>query len=1098
MRTIARHLVWVILILFAPMVSAMPIYNMPVSLVQPNGDTLHCYVSGDEYYHRLHDADGYTIVQHPQTGYWVYADTVHTAADRWQVVPTDHVAGSIDPHAVADLAPNVGPDGETLSERQRLHDTPKQPNAPKTSGRNHGRMNNIVVFVRFSDQVTELGTLVSDVDQRLNDSSANATSMYSYFKQVSYNKLEIVSHFFPTPVFGLIPSYADIHPRSYYLPYNSVTNPDGYVGDYERLSREHGLLQRVVNYISQQVPDSLDLDMDNDGLVDNVCVVAKGTVNEWGELLWPHKGSLTDSVAYIGGKQVYSYNLLLEGASMYYTSGTFCHEMFHSLGAPDLYHYNNYTNVSPAGQWDLMCNNTTPPQHMSAYMKWKYGNWLDSIPEITQPGTYTLHSLGDSTHDNCCYRIATPDPHQWYVLEYRDNTERFETTLPGKGLLIYRIDDRYTGSVANDEVYLFRPNSSNSNTNGTPAQAFFSGSTSRTSFTPQTNPHPWLTGGVVDSSFAIVDITVPDSTISFTYAPICVAPHDLAASNLTDTSAFLSWESCSGNVLLQWRSSGSATVNSVVAGGNDYHLGGLASQTTYEWRLKSLCGEGDSSAFTAWSTFATLQCTMLEAAVGLNETTSFHLPFNTWYKYSYSQMIYTAVELGGPMEITALEFDYGAWNRPVNNKNNCIIYLGTTTDSCFAEYSSGFKPFSQLVQVYEGPISCDWGLNTIELDNPFYYNGTDNLIVAIDDNSGTENSPYHRFRCTNTPGRYTSMTCYGDNINPDPAINPVTEHKDGYMYRADIRFSGCPLQAMPSFQVSVAASDSTQGSVDGGGTYDAYTLVTVTATPAPYHHFAYWLSGGDTITANPYTFSVAADRTLVAHFAIDSFTVSVNATDGGTVSGNGVYQYGETATIVATPSEAHHFTHWTTGNEAVSDNPYTFVVCSDTSFTAHFAIDSHYVSVASNDTAIGRVTQFLFSGELLPPSAWIPHGTEIWLNAEPRYDVEGYQCSFLQWSDGSVMANRSITLTQDTMLVAIFEAQPIEGIPPITNQPTVVQRSDGLELVGAAGAMVALYDVVGRCHWHSIATSHLFIPLPRPGVYLLCIDGYAPRKVVFR
>ena len=94
------------------------------------------------------------------------------------------------------------------------------------------------------------------------------------------------------------------------------------------------------------------------------------------------------------------------------------------------------------------------------------------------------------------------------------------------------------------------------------------------------------------------------------------------------------------------------------------------------------------------------------------------------------------------------------------------------------------------------------------------------------------------------------MTCYGDNINPDPADNHVTEHKDGYMYRADIRFSGCPLQAMPSFQVSLSASDSTQGSVDGGGTYDAYTLVTVTATPAPHYHFAYWLSDGDTLLYN--------------------------------------------------------------------------------------------------------------------------------------------------------------------------------------------------------------------------------------------------------
>ncbi len=1091
-----------LLLMVSSMASAMPLFNVPTCLVQPNGDTLHCFVSGDEYYHRLHDADGYTIVQNPVTGYWVYADTVHLENKdrrmtneglvcRWQIVPTEYVAGVVDPHTVTGLTPNVGIDEETWRERYlALSGSKNAIAAPKTSGRNHGRMNNIVIFVRFSDQITELGTLVSSIDPILNDSSANSTSMYSYFKQVSYNKLEIVSHFFPTPYSGVISCFADIHPRSYYLPYNSVTNPGGYVGDYERTSRQQGLVRRAVNYISTQVPGTLDLDMDNDGFVDNVCLVVKGDVSASGDILWPHKSTLSDSVAYIGGKQVYNYNIQLEGAYMYFNSSTFCHEMFHTLGAPDLYHYNTNTSVSPVGNWDIMCQNPYPPQHMSAYMKWKYGNWLDSIPEITQPGTYTLHSLGDSTHDNCCYRIATSDPHQWYVLEYRDKTERFEAILPGKGLLVYRIDDRYTGCSSNhDEVYLFRPNASDATTNGTLSQAFFSGSTSRTSFTPQTNPHPWLTGGVPDPVFAITDISVPDSTISFTYAPICVAPHDLTTSNITDTSALLSWESCSGNVILQWRSSGSPVVNMVEIDGDHYFLGGLASQTMYEWRLKSICAEGDSSDFTPWNTFAMLQCTMLESVVGIQETISYHLPFNTWYKYSYSQMIYTAAEVGGPMEITALAFDYGAWNRPVINKNNCIIYLGITADSNFAEYSSGFKPFTQLVQVYEGPISCDWDWNTIELDNPFYYNGMDNLIVAIDDNSGTENSLYHRFRCTKTPGQYTSKTCYGDNINPDPANNPYTEFNEGYQYRADMRFLGCPLQAMPSFQVTVVSSDSTQGCVSGSGIYVAYSAVTVTATPATYYHFAYWLSGNDTITANPYTFSVAADRTLEAHFAIDSFAVSLNTMGGGTVIGGGIYPYGGTATIAAVPQDDHHFMYWiATGSDTITANPYTFVVTADTGFTAHFAIDSHYVSVAPNDSTIGRAFLFGLNNEILH-SATFQHGYIVDIFAAPNPDMDGYQCTFLQWSDGDTNPRRQIVLTQDTTLIAIFEAQPLDGIYTPTDPLTVVRRNGGLEIIGVAGKAMAIYDIIGRCHWQGVGKEQLFIPISRPGVYLLHIEG---------
>lgn len=946
MKQTMKKIFMALMFTLAASASAMPLFNVPTTIVQPNGDTLHCFVSGDEYYHRLHDADGYTIVQNPQTGWWVFADTVHTAVDRWQVVPTSYVAGATDPHTVATLHPNIGVDQETWLERQQLFDRSKAVVA-KTSGRNHGRMNNIVIFVRFSDQLTELGTLVSSIDPMLNDSATNANSMYSYFKQVSYNKLEIVSHYFPTPVSGAIACFRDNHPRSYYLPYNSTSNPDGYNGDPERTSRQQGLVRAAVEYISQQVPDSLDLDIDNDGFVDNVCLVVKGDVSAWGDILWPHKSILSDSVAYIGGKQVYNYNILVEGPYMYHlSSGTFCHEMFHTLGAPDIYHYNTNTSVYPAGNWDLMCQHSNMPQHMSAYMKWKYGNWLDSIPEITRPGTYTLHSLGDSTHNNCCYRIATTDPHQWYVLEYRDNTERFETTLSGKGLLIYRIDDRYTGCSTNhDEVYLFRPNASNATTNGTPALAFFSGSTPRTEFTPQTNPHPWLTGGVPDPTFAIVNITVPDSTISFTYAPACVVPHDLTVSGISGTTALLSWQTDADSTLLQWRTAGSSTADSIVVAGQSHQLTALIPETSYQWRVRSICSAGNSSAFSDWNTLATDQCDNRVDEVGIADTSCPYLPFYTQHRYSYTQMIYRAAELGGPLEIRKLAFNY-ADNRYLR-KSNVIVYLGTTADSAFSAQNSSFIPLTQLHKVYQGLIQLTTsGWIDIELDSSFYYNGTDNLVVAFDDNSGTYSSnyyPWHHFYCTSTQ-EYTSVA--RPSYDGEGDIDPATATRNAiFRFRADIRISGCPMQAVPSYNVTVEASDSTQGNVDGGGTYDIYAQATITATPAPGYRFDYWLSDGDTITANPYTFGVIADRAFVAYFA-----------------------------------------------------------------------DSGNVSVASC------------------------HG----------------------------------------------------------NSPIRIERHEGgLVVAGATGEDVALYDVVGRCHWRSTASGHQYIPIRRHGVYVLRIGGQAVRKIVF-
>lgn len=1071
---------------------AMPVFNVPTFRIQPNGDTLHCFVSGDEYYNRLHDSAGYTIVHNPQNGWWVYADTLHTDMEHWQLVPTDYVAGRINPHTVARLVPNLGVDRDTWLKKQHFEENI---DAPKTSGANHGRLNNLVIFIRFSDQ-GEMATSLNTIDAMLNDSSETANSMYNYFKQVSYNKLSIVSHYYPAPSNDTIISYQDIYPRDYYTPFS-------YQSDYERRYREQSLLERAVNYVvaNSPVPTDLDIDMDNDGKVDNVCFVVDGWCFAWGELLWPHKGTLNDRYVYINGKRVWNYTIMLSGAgSTYFNTSVFCHEMFHTLGAPDLYRYNNTTldpSDYPVGQWDLMGTNSNPPQHMSAYMKWKYGNWLDSIPTITHPGTYTLHSLGDSTYDNCCYKIATLHPNQWYVLEYRDNTELFETTLPGKGLLIYRIDTRYTGNSGNhDEVYLFRPSTSDHVPTIPLGMAYFSGSTSRNAFTPQTNPFPTFADDIVDSAFAIIDISVPDSTISFTYAPVCVTPHGLSTSNITDTSARLSWQTGADSVLLQWRSVNAPDTNSVVLGGQSLMLDTLLPATGYEWRVKSICGIGDSSWFTPWNTFSTTQCLLQETTVGIGETSSFTFPFNTWYKYSYSQMLYTAAEIGEAREITTLSFNYTAWNRPIVNKDSCVIYLGTTTDTTFDDYHAPFMPFNRLHKVYEGPLTFDYGWNNIELDRSFYYNGTETLIVAIDDNSGTENTSNHRFACTNTPGRYSSMACYDDNINFDPTQSYLPYH-EARQFRADIRFIGCSLPDMPVFQVNVLSSDSTLGSVTGGGTYESYSFATLTAIPVANYHFAYWLSGSDTITDNPYTFSVSADSTIVAYFAIDSFEVNLSANGGGTVSGGGMYPIGGTATITATASDNHHFLYWIGNDDTITYNPCTFTVTSDTVVTAHFAIDSHYVSVLPSDSTIGFAYLFGIDGELLN-SALLPYGYLVDIYATPNQNMDGYQCTFLQWSDGNTEHRRLITLTQDTVLVAMFEAQPLEGIPTAIDSFTMAVRANGIEVVGAAGQVVILCDVMGRTLWRSVAGQRQFIPVSHAGLYLLRVGDQAARKVIFR
>lgn len=1100
-------------LLISAICSAAPVFNAPAIRIQPNGDTLHCLISGDEYYHRLHDANGYTIVQNPQTGYWVYADTVHKGRDRWDVVATKHVVGTVNPAQVG-LHPNIGIDRETWMEKQHYYDIPAgyaASSGPKTSGTNHGTLNNIVIFIRFSDE-TEISTPLSNINAMFNDSSATATSMYNYFKKVSYGKIYIPTHYYPTPNGNNVISFQDSLPRSYYMPYNATTNTNGYQNDTESRNREFSLLERAVNYVNAHSPvsTSLNLDMDNDGKVDNICFVVKGTYTGWSDLLWPHKWSLYDRYVYINGKRVYTFNLQLEGSGThYFSSSTFCHEMFHTLGAPDLYRYNVGTDVSGVGSWDLMCSNTTPPQHMSAYMKWKYGNWLDSIPEITVPGTYTLHSLGDNTYDNCCYKIAAQEPHQWYVLEYRDNTEMFETALPGRGLLVFRIDDRYNGNASYngttvfDEVYLFRPNAPNDSTNGTLSQAYFSGNTSRTSFTPYTNPHPWLTNNIIDTTFSITNVTSPGVTISFTYHDLrgCREPMSLAVNNPNGYSANLSWSGNANNYKVQWRENGSTTINSTFVNATSYSLTGLSLNTAYQWRVRGICGANDSSDWSDWNTFRTAMCpTPTETTIGSGDTTYYTLPLNSYYNYSYSQMIFTSAELGGsPYAISKIAFNYAGTDQ-LNSKDSCIIYLGNTTQSSFAGTAmSNFVPFSQLQKVYEGPMQCVQGWNEFVLDSAFIYNGTGNLVVAIDDNSGEYNSSSCKFFCTRTNGQYRSLTYYSDSYNPDPTASSYNGSKYRRQYRADIRFSGCPV--VNYYEVTLHNNMPAHGTVSGDGVYEEGETVTITATAGTGHYFMYWISNGDTIRQNPYIFTANADIELTAYFAPCTYTITTNIADGGVggmVTGGGTYTYGSNISIYAQPFSHHSFSHWHCNNNGadIYENSFIVTVTADSSFTAYFDSETHSVSVESDNNEIGSAWFDLGDGSQ-EHYGTLDYGTMLTLYAMPSTDLQGMVCYFDTWSDGNSDNPRSLQLTQDTAITAHFIADIIDGID-IANNDDIVIVAHHLEVTvfGAEGRIVHLFDITGRCLSTVTGKSETVMQLPNNGVFIVKVDGYAPRKIV--
>lgn len=483
--------------------------NVPQTLTQPDGLELQCLASGDEFYNWLHDKSGYVIIQDPNTGYYVYA----IKGGNGDLLPTAYIAGRTNPGLVG-LEPNISISSEKLTERRTiLGDGPSNP-SQILSAPSSGSLNNLAIFIRFSDQ-SEWTDQRSTYDNMFNSTTTGDNSMRNYFAETSYNQLAISTTLYPTTAGSTVVSYQDSHPTTYYQPYNAVTNPIGYTGGdngTERTNREHTLLVSAVNAVASQVPSNLVVDGDGDGNVDNVCFIIKGSPTGWASLLWPHMWSLYSQSVFINSKRVYTYNFQLQTMT---GNSVLCHEMFHSLGSPDLYHYTS-NGISPMGSWDLMDNNSNPPEHMTTYMKYRYGKWISSIPTIND-GIFTLNPITSST--NNCYRINSPNSStEYFVVEYRRKTGAFEISVPGSGLIVYRINGARVGAGnadgPPDEIYVYRPGGTTT-VNGTLSAAHFSADVGRTSFNNSTDPSCFLSTGAPGGIY-ITNIGSAGSTITFT------------------------------------------------------------------------------------------------------------------------------------------------------------------------------------------------------------------------------------------------------------------------------------------------------------------------------------------------------------------------------------------------------------------------------------------------------------------------------------------------------------------------------------------------------------------------------------------------------
>ena len=260
-----------------------------------------------------------------------------------------------------------------------------------------------------------------------------------------------------------------------------------------------------------------------------------------------------------------------------------------------------------------------------------------------------------------------------------------------------------------------------------------------------------------------------------------------------------------------------------------------------------------------------------------------------------------------------------------------------------------------------------------------------------------------------------------------------------------------------TYTINVSANPSSGGTVTGGGSYQQGESCTVTATANTGYTFLRWTENGAPVSTNAsYTFTVTGNRTLVAHFQQQTYTINVSAnpSNGGTVTGDGTYQHGQTCTVTATPATGYTFLRWTENGIQVSTNPsYTFTVTSNHNLVAQFQVNSYTINVSASPSNGGTVTG----------DGTYQHGQTCTVTATPATDY-----TFLRWTENdnevSTDASYEFTVTANRNLVANFASDTQ------TYTISVSATEGGVAYVGdTLGTLEGTFSYGDTCTVHAVA-----------------------------
>ncbi len=301
-----------------------------------------------------------------------------------------------------------------------------------------GKKKGLVVLVQFADKAFSMENPQPLYDDILNKENYTSDlgfvgSVRDYFRDQSNGQLDIE--------FDVLGPLEMPNGYSYYGANTGLLNSDAHVDE---------LIVDACNYADDLV-DFSDYDWDNDGEVDQVCILFAGqgeAVCADANTIWPHESQLTK----------YGHNIVKDGVQIdtYACSGelgqyntidgigTFCHEFSHCLGIPDMYDVSADGSGDNYGmyRWDIMSSgnyngNSFIPSAYTSYERALAG-WAEPIELTTDTDISGMKALSDE--GSCAYIIYNEgNRNEYYLLENRRKTG-WDAGQMGEGLLVIHVD----------------------------------------------------------------------------------------------------------------------------------------------------------------------------------------------------------------------------------------------------------------------------------------------------------------------------------------------------------------------------------------------------------------------------------------------------------------------------------------------------------------------------------------------------------------------------------------------------------------------------------------------------------------------------------